>query len=148
MTRDIKDILGGGLLLLGGLSYSIYTVTHYTIGTLRQAGPGFFPLALGLTLVLLGALVLLPALKRRGEMPEFQLFAPIMVLASVAVFALAIPAFGLIPAIVGMTITFSLAERRFRPISLALSCILLSLSAYLIFGVGLGMSVAMLRWPF
>lgn len=58
LGRVNKDRQGGGLILLLGL-----IVTHegisYKVGTLSSMGPGFFPTALGVILVITGTLIAL-----------------------------------------------------------------------------------------
>lgn len=61
--RLSKDLLGGLLVMLIGLGV-VLQAQAYKIGTLRAMGPGFFPLALGVILVITGALILL------GSKPE------------------------------------------------------------------------------
>jgi hypothetical protein len=40
---------------------------HYTLGTLQQMGPGYFPVALGALLVVLGALIAITASAAQAE---------------------------------------------------------------------------------
>lgn len=48
-----RDFYAGGLMILLGLGAALEG-QHYNIGTMRQMGPGFFPVALGVLLVLIG----------------------------------------------------------------------------------------------
>jgi hypothetical protein len=48
-----RDFYAGGLMILIGLGAALEG-QHYNIGTMRQMGPGFFPVALGVILVLIG----------------------------------------------------------------------------------------------
>jgi hypothetical protein len=48
-----RDFYAGGLMILLGLGAALEG-QHYNIGTMRQMGPGFFPVALGVILVLIG----------------------------------------------------------------------------------------------
>ncbi|HTH96563.1 MAG TPA: tripartite tricarboxylate transporter TctB family protein [Stellaceae bacterium] len=48
-----RDYYGGGLMSLIGL-FAFVQGTHYDVGSLTQMGPGFFPAALGVILVVLG----------------------------------------------------------------------------------------------
>ena len=72
----------------------------------------------------------------------------VIVLLGVAAFAVTIRPFGLIPAILAVVIISSFAELKFRPVSLAILCAVLCLIAWLTFRVGLGLPMAMFRWPF
>lgn len=51
-----RDFFAGGLMMLIGL-VAIMEGRNYNLGTLRQMGPGFFPIALGVLLVFLGILI-------------------------------------------------------------------------------------------
>ncbi|MDR3536438.1 MAG: tripartite tricarboxylate transporter TctB family protein [Acetobacteraceae bacterium] len=55
-TRANKDRYGGGLVLLLGLLIA-YQGIRYHVGTLSSMGPGFFPTALGVILVVVGVLI-------------------------------------------------------------------------------------------
>lgn len=148
LSRDYKDIAGGALLVLFGLGFSLYAMGHYDLGTLRRMGPGMFPAALGFVLAFFGVLLLVPAFFRPGVRPEIRIWTPLFVLSGVAAFALTIRPFGLIPAILAVVIISSFAELKFRPLSLAILCAVLCLIAWLTFRVGLGLPMAMFRWPF
>lgn len=51
-----RDFYAGGLMILIGLGAALEG-QHYNIGTMRQMGPGFFPIALGVILVFIGILI-------------------------------------------------------------------------------------------
>lgn len=148
LSRDYKDILGGLLLLATGLVFSWHAYGNYSLGTLRQMGPGMFPFALGLLLSAYGAGIMVPALFRPGALPRFRVWSPLFVLSGVAAFALTVRPFGLLGAIVAVTVVSSFAELKVRPVSLAILCAVLCLLAWLVFHVGLGTAIPMLRWPF
>lgn len=148
LPRDYTDVFGGLLLLVVGAGFAWYSAENYDIGTLRRMGPGMFPMGIGCLLAVFGVLLGVPALFRAGETPEIRVWSPIFVLSGVAAFALVIRPFGLIPAILAVTIISSLAELRVRPVSLAALCLALCLIAWLTFRVGLGLPISMFRWPF
>ena len=56
-ARLSKDHYGGALLLALGVA-AIAAGAGYPVGTLRQMGPGFFPVALGVLMALVGVAVL------------------------------------------------------------------------------------------
>ncbi|TKT76299.1 tripartite tricarboxylate transporter TctB family protein [Aquamicrobium sp. LC103] len=148
LSRDYKDIVGGALLVIVGLVFSWYAATHYDLGTLRRMGPGMFPAALGIVLAGFGAIMAVPAFFRRGEVPSVRIWTPLFVLTGVAGFAVLIRPFGLIPAILAVSIISSFAELKVRPISLTILSVSLCVIAWLVFRVGLGLPIAMYRWPF
>jgi len=147
-ARDYRDIVCGGLLIVFGLGVSWYAAASYDLGTVRRMGPGMFPTALGVILAVLGLLIMVPAFFRTGERPYIRFFAPVFVLAGVAGFALLVRPFGLIPAILAVVVISSLAELKVRPVSLTLLSAGMCLLAWLVFRVGLGMTMPMFRWPF
>lgn len=148
-SPDYRDILGGTMLILIGASAMLYAVTMLNLGTMVRMGPGMFPAVLGFILTGFGVAIFVSGLIRRGAVPlDVRLWSPLFVLVGVAAFALLIGPFGLIPAIVAVTTISSFAELKVRPVSLAVLCVVLSLIAWLVFQVGLGMTLAMFRWPF
>jgi hypothetical protein len=54
--RFKKDYYGGALMALVGLA-AVSAGLHYQTGTLRQMGPGFFPVAVGALLAFVGVLI-------------------------------------------------------------------------------------------
>jgi putative tricarboxylic transport membrane protein len=58
--KRIKDYAGGALMMLLGIGAMVQGQT-YTIGTLNRMGPGFFPVALGAILALIGVALLIDA---------------------------------------------------------------------------------------
>lgn len=58
-----KDYFGGALIAAIGLS-TVYAATGYHIGSLSQMGPGYFPAAVGVLMVITGLLI---ALAARGD---------------------------------------------------------------------------------
>ncbi|HEY4071571.1 MAG TPA: tripartite tricarboxylate transporter TctB family protein [Herbaspirillum sp.] len=60
INKHNRDYYGGGLMLLFGAS-AIRAGLSYRIGTLVHMGPGFFPLALGVVLALVGVAIMLGA---------------------------------------------------------------------------------------
>jgi hypothetical protein len=51
-----RDYYAGALMVLVGL-VAAHDAANYSIGTLRQMGPGYFPLALGILLIILGIII-------------------------------------------------------------------------------------------
>lgn len=148
LARDYRDVAGGLMLTLGGLAFSLYALGHYEFGTLQRMGPGFFPAMLGLVLAVLGAAQLVPALFRQGKSPEFRGRSFVAVLLSVAAFALLIRPLGLLPAIAAVIALSSFAERKFNIRAVILQIVLLSALSWVVFKVGLNMSLSLFSWPF
>lgn len=64
-----RDFYAGGLMLLLGLGIALKG-TAYRQGTLMHMGPGFFPTALGVLLILLGIAIAATALSPSAESSE------------------------------------------------------------------------------
>jgi hypothetical protein len=139
-SRDYQDLIGGALLLALGVFFVLYA-RRYNFGTLAQMGPGFFPTVLGVMLAILGALIALPAWKRKGSMPSVQWRTLLLVLAGVVLFAFTLRPLGLIVACLLTVIASSLADRetswRLRLI-IAIAVMLITVG---IFKFGLGMTI-------
>ncbi|MGO4329016.1 tripartite tricarboxylate transporter TctB family protein [Cupriavidus sp. 2TAF22] len=64
--RFRKDYYGGALMTLVGLA-AVAAGLQYHTGTLSHMGPGFFPVAVGALLALVGVLI---AMSARGDSPQ------------------------------------------------------------------------------
>ncbi|WP_295047739.1 tripartite tricarboxylate transporter TctB family protein [uncultured Paracoccus sp.] len=148
LSRDYTDIVGGAVLIAVGLGFSGYAYTHYDMGTINRMGPGMFPAAMGLILAAFGLMQAIPAFFRAGPIPEIRIWSPIFVLASIGAFAAMIRPFGLLPSIAVLILISSCAELKLRPVSLLILTGTMCVMSWLIFRVGLGVPLAMARWPF
>lgn len=148
VSRDYRDMIAGAALAAAGAALALYASASYELGTLRRMGPGMFPMGLGALLILFGIILFVQSFFHEGGMPQFRKWSPIFVLSGVAAFALVLDPFGLVPAIVTLTVISSMAEKRIYPVSLVLLCVGLSVLAVAIFRYGLGLPVALFRWPF
>lgn len=147
-TRDYRDVIGGlGLIGAGGFA-AFHALTTLRTGTLEQMGPGMFPAALGIILVIFGIMLAVPAFFRQGAVPQFRVWTPLFVFAGIAAFALMVRPTGFIPAVFALTVISSLAELKIRPVSLTILTLSLCVVAWLVFHVGLNLSTPMFRWPF
>ena len=148
MIQDKRDFLGGVLLLVAGSAVALYAATHYALGTAQGMGPGMFPFGAGVIMALLGILVIIPAFLRNdaagwGKVPLRPL---VFVLISIICFALAIPRFGLAPAITILVLISSLGDRHFSIVNAIIVSAVMSVMSYLIFVVGLNLPFIMFRW--
>ena len=149
MSRlDIRELAGGLFLALTGSVFALYAILNYSIGTVTRMGPGMMPMALGVLLAVFGLIVIVSAFLKEPETGEIRVAVPMMILASVLVFALLISAFGLVPAVIGCVVVASSAEMKIQPVfSLALAAAL-SVLSWLIFVVALQLPVSLFDWPF
>lgn len=141
---DVRDAVGGVALIAFGLFVALYAATHYSIGVPAQMGPGFFPVALGWILAGIGLIVLLLAFRHKVHAltpPPFALRPLIAVLGAVAAFSLIVSSLGLVPATIALTFIATLAEKKYHFKRTAILAASLSLIAWLIFTVGLQMTL-------
>ncbi|MER2634384.1 MAG: tripartite tricarboxylate transporter TctB family protein [Rhizobiaceae bacterium] len=146
---DMKDAIGGVLVAVLGMGVATQSILFYQIGTVRHMGPGMFPTIIGLLLAGVGALIAVPAFFRQGiPLPDFEWRPLLTVLAAIAVFGLTLERFGLVVAVVGMTIMSVTADRKpsfgrfvWLPLGLALG-------AVLVFRIALGMNIPVFVMPF
>lgn len=146
-SRDYRDILGGGAIVIIGLFVVIYSMRTLSLGTVVNMGPGLFPATVGFILAGLGIGILAPALFRSAPAPKVDLRSFVAILASVLIFALMLRPFGLIPAIFALTFVASRADGKLSLLGTAALAASLSLGAVLIFQIGLGMQIQTISWP-
>lgn len=135
-------------LIVIGCFVSIYTITRLELGSGMQMGPGMFPAALGMLLAALGLAILVPALRHDRGLPRVEWRPAMAVLSSILVFAVTIRPFGLLPAIVALTLIATRADSRLSILGTMILAAVLATIAFLIFHVGLGATLPILNWPF
>ena len=113
--RAVTDILAGLIFVAFGLAFGI-TSLSYGLGTPLRMGPGYFPLALGGILVLLGLLIMgkgfisgSGAEERLGSIPWRAL---VLIVAAVLFFGLTVRGLGLVPATAVTALLTALASSR------------------------------------
>lgn len=149
MKRDYRDALAGLVLTIVGVSAALYASHNYNLGTFRRMGSGMMPTALGWILAGFGVAILVGGLLREGgRLPEFRSGTALMILGSVAGFALTVTKFGLLPAVVVSTVISAAAEWEFRPVLWVVLSAFLCLLSWAVFSLALRLPVPLLMWPF
>lgn len=147
--RDLADFAAGLVLSVAGLAIALHVLQTHDIGTLRRMGPGMVPMGLGFLLMTLGALLAVSGLLRRTVgVPRVQRRAFLFVLLAIAAFAGTIRLFGLVPAVVVLVLLSALADSGSRARAVGALVVILPFLAFLIFKVGLGMTMPAFRWVF
>lgn len=145
--RNMRDIIGGGILLASGL-IGLFIASGYDLGTPRRMGAGAYPLLVSGALALVGLVIVGPAVLRPAEGAlSFAVRPALAILGSLMAFAFAMPFLGLIPAVAISVVVASLGQRQGDPIHIALLALGVSLACWLVFIIGLNLPLAALRSP-
>lgn len=145
--RDYTDLIAGALLTIVGVAVALYAM-RYQMGNSARMGPGYFPTVLGYLLAFLGVLVMLPALRRQGHLPEVHWRPLLAILCGITGFGLTVRGFGIVPAtflLVGISV---FAQHKVRLLHTLLLGVGLSVLGVLVFIEGLGVILPVFNWPF
>ena len=144
--RDYGDIAGGALLSALGVFVAAYATQHYSLGTLTRMGPGMFPVAIGYLLILLGAIIMLPAFFRAGKFPRIKWRPIIACLVAVFLFGLLIERIGIAFTILALTVAAVCADNKLGyKGTLALGVSLATVGVF-VFGYALGIHAPWFAW--
>ncbi len=142
--KSQKDFLSGLMFMGVGVAFA-WGASGYTIGDGARMGPGFFPLALGVLLAVLGTAITFKALvvetadgEKIGKLAWKPLF---FIISANIVFgamigglpSFGVPAMGLIAGIYALTFIASLAGDEFKLKEVVILATLLALLSYLAF---------------
>jgi hypothetical protein len=141
-----RELAGGAVLILIGAAATAYSLASLRLGTLQRLGPGGFPTALGILLVIFGLIILIPALNRTGGFPKIEFVPLAAILASIVSFGFLLRTVGLVPAAAVMILIASRADRRLSLARAAMLAACLALVAALIFPIGLGIRIPIFTW--
>lgn len=103
--------IASGLLALLGLALGAYTLAWLQIGTLRQMGPGFFPLVLALVLLGLAVLIAISDSPAATSQSKQELLTLIATIVAILLFATGINRLGLLLSIWLSSMAFCLITR-------------------------------------
>jgi putative tricarboxylic transport membrane protein len=145
-----KDVLSG-LLFIGVAACGLWISRDYPIGTVSRMGTGYMPRLLLWILLGLGGLILASGLWRADRLSEpgawgGTAWRPVVfVTLSLVVFGLSLERLGLVLSILLLTGTGAAAGRGMRPLETAIATIALIALCWLIFIVGLSLTIPV--WP-
>jgi len=143
-SKDTRDIIGGFSLVAMGLFAALYA-QRYDLGELQEMGPGYFPTALGVLLMVLGLFIAIPAFFREGTSINIEWKSLLWVLISISVFAIALTKAGLVVATVLSVLAAAVPSKSSWKSRLILA-ISLAVITYLVFLLGLGMVLPVWPW--
>lgn len=116
---NVLDLIGGGLLV--GLGVAVVIIaSRYSLGSLRNIGPGMFPLLLGVVVVALGFAVMLEGRVSNARLARVPVRAALSISAGLGAYAFLIQPAGAIAAIFALILLGGLAEQRPRFVELIL----------------------------
>jgi hypothetical protein len=144
-----RDYYGGALMFLLGAG-AVYKGMSYKVGTLSRMGPGYFPVAVGVVLALMGILIALgarsnvPAKQEEYQGPEWRGW--ICIVLSIIAFLVLGRYGGLLPATFAVVFISALGDRENnRKQALLLSLAMAGVAA-LVFWWALSMQFPLFRW--
>ena len=113
--RAVPDIVAGLVFVAFGLAFAVASL-RYELGTPLRMGPGYFPLALGGILALLGLLIVAKGVvagagaeERLGSVPWRAL---VLIVLAVLFFGLTVRGLGIVPATAVTALLTALASYR------------------------------------
>lgn len=148
LSRDVRGLAGGALLIVIGLFFAFYAHSHYNLGSFAQMGPGMMPLVLGIILMLLGVVIAIIGYFSTGVPIQPDARSLIAVTGAIVGFAVISQAFGMVPAVVALTIASGLADNKLSPLAMTVLTVILTAIAVGAFHFGLGIRMPLFAWPF
>ena len=144
---DPKDAIGGVLLALIGA----YVLSHsfgYGIGTARRMGAGYFPMVLGGIAIAIGAIIALRSLGRPGTLQRIDWRPALAILIAIVAFGLVVQRIGLLPSVALTGLLACLGDGRIGRLEAAGLIAAIVLGVWLVFIVGLQLTIPAVRMPF
>ena len=138
-VKNRRDFYAGIMFMLFGITF-VGMSQLYTIGSASKMGPGYFPTILGGLLFMLGLIVFVGAFGKNAEtltVEKFQFDISLYLLGGVGLFAVALGPLGFILAITLLIFVSSKASHEFSLKDTAISIVVLLISSYLVFILGL-----------
>lgn len=115
---NVVELVGGAILSLVGIAAAVASA-DYGLGSLRQVGPGMFPMCLGIVLALMGVAVIFDGRRSMSVAPKAPWRPILAICAGLAAFGLLVEEMGAVAAIVGLVVLVGFAEPKYRPKTLA-----------------------------
>jgi hypothetical protein len=145
VIRNPRDFYTGLLFAAFGV-VALVIARSYPLGTAARMGPGYFPQLLGILLVGLGAVQSFIGIRSRIAVGLAWHWRPLVILlASVGLFILMTPWFGLIVAGLALVFVSSVASREFRWREALVVGAVQGAAAAALFVYGLGLPLPV--WP-
>ena len=142
--KSQRDFVSGLMFIVVGVIFAV-GATNYSMGSSAKPGAGYFPLILSVIMAILGAIVLFKSLTietERGDPIGDIAWRPLLVIvASIAVFGLALPRLGMFVTIPLLIVMVSFAGDEFGWKGVVANSVVLTLGSWVIFIWGLNLTI-------
>ncbi|MCK9382227.1 MAG: tripartite tricarboxylate transporter TctB family protein [Sulfuritalea sp.] len=145
--RNHKDFWAGAMFLAFGAFFAGYA-TRYKFGTAANMGPGYFPVALGTILAVLGIAIVVSSLSANAadeKVDKFPWPVLLLILGPTALFGLLLQTLGLIVCLLMLVAISSYASHEFNWRSTLLNAMVLTVLSLTIFVWALKLQFPL--WP-
>ena len=143
--RAPKDFWSG-VMFCGFAAVAVLAAQTYSLGNASKMGPGYFPLALGLVLAVLGIVLVGRSIVLDGEpVPPIHVLPLAIMTVAVCLFGVMIEPLGLVVSLAVLTVLTAWAGPQFRVAeTVALAAVLIAFSvAVFVYALGLPLNI----WP-
>ncbi len=138
-TFDPTNVICGAFFILTGLVFGWQSL-QVELGTWLRIGPGGLPLALSLLLILLGAIILLAALREVGEPVGVIAWRGILFITlAPIIFGLTVRSLGFVGAVFITALFACFASFRMKPLYAVTLSVALTVFSTLVFSYALGL---------
>ena len=142
--KSQRDFVSGLMFVVVGVIFAV-GATNYSMGSSAKPGAGYFPLILAVLMAILGAIVLFKSLtiETEGGDPVGHIaWRPLLVIvASIAVFAIALPRLGMFVTIPLLIVMVSFAGDEFSWKGVVANSVVLTAGSWVIFIWGLNLTI-------
>jgi hypothetical protein len=146
--KSQKDFWAGAMFTAFGLFFVGFG-TQYSIGTAIRIGPGYFPTALGVIVILLGIVILVGGLSAKAtaeKVDKFNWPTLLLILGPIVLFGLLLKPLGLIVSLLILIAISSYASHEFSWKATLINAAVLILICLMVFVWGLKLEFPL--WPF
>ena len=142
VTERMEDLIAGLVTAAIG-AFIIFEASQYKLGTLRNMGPGYFPIILGCVMLVLAVFMVVTA--RPGPVPQpmgmDRLRGTLFVTAGFLAFAFTVEAAGLLVSVFLVVFLSALGNRNTSVVTAAVLAVATAVISTLVFRVGLGLQI-------
>jgi len=136
---DRTNGLCAALFIFFGAFFALQSFS-LEIGTALRMGPGYFPLVLAIVLILLGAVILVQAIRVEGEpIGPMAWRGMLFILPAPVFFGLTVRGLGFVPSIFLTALIAAFASGRMKPLLAFVLSVGLTLFSVLVFSYALGL---------